>query len=259
MPNLKYVTVQLTNGFGNNIFQWTAARLLGANHGYPTYAIPPTPDYYGINDLKALGVTFLEDTDVNVYPSDIFTVTDTNYMSAFANTPKRRRYHLTGYFEDYRYYFNNLDLIRSWYPSITPRNDNALVLHMRTGDRLFMKNEFYTKPRAEDYLRAIETFDFDEFHIVTDMPRWEKVTAEDLENMKFHVDTPADNRVPIEESVDYFNQLVDTFEQFSPQVERRSVGEDFNFIRKSKNILFELTASESMDHGVPGRAPAIKI
>ena len=102
-----------------------------------------------------------------------------------------------------------------------------------------MKHEFYTKPRAENYLKAIETFDFDEFHIVTDMPRWEKVTAEDLQNMRFHVDTPPENRVPIADSVNYFNQLVDAFAQFNPQVQRRSVGEDFTFIRKSKNILFE--------------------
>ena len=235
----KYVTVQMTNGFGNNIFQWTAARLLGAHLGYPTYAIPPTPDYYGIADLQALGVVFFPDMGANLYPSDMIAVNDTNFMQTFQLNRTHRRYHLSGYFEDYRYYFNNLDLIRSWYPAVEPRDDKALVLHMRTGDRLFMKNEFYTKPRAENYLRAIETFDFDEFHIVTDMPRWEKVTGEDLQNMRFHVDTPPENRVPIADSVNYFNELVDAFAQFNPQVQRRSVGEDFTFIRKSKNILFE--------------------
>ena len=46
--------------------------------------------------------------------------------------------------------------------------------------------------------------DFSELHIVTDMPKWDYVTAEELQNMKFHVNTPDHERVPIEESVKYF-------------------------------------------------------
>tara|TARA_R100000808_G_C2155443_1_gene167935 strand:+ start:774 stop:1619 length:846 start_codon:yes stop_codon:yes gene_type:complete len=235
MNNL--VTVQLTNGFGNNIFQHTAAKLVAHTKGVPIRCLPPHADYYAIPDLEALGIEFVE-KDFFVR-SDTLYMNDANYVEKFNRSKGYARVHLSGYFEDYRYYFNNLELIRDWYPSVESREDNALVLHMRTGDRLFMKNEFYSKPRVENYLRAIEKFDFDEFHIVTDMPKWDVVTAAELQNMKFHVDTPPENRVPIEESVAYFNELVEGFAQFHPHVETRTVGEDFNFIRKFKNILFE--------------------
>ena len=33
--------------------------------------------------------------------------------------------------------------IKSWFPHVKNRDNNDLVLHMRTGDRLFMKNEFF--------------------------------------------------------------------------------------------------------------------
>ena len=57
--------------------------------------------------------------------------------------------------------------------------------------------------------------------------------------MKFHLNTPAHERVPVEETVKYFNAFVEGFAQFNPIVEKRSIVEDFNFIRKFKNILFE--------------------
>jgi hypothetical protein len=110
---------------------------------------------------------------------------------------------------------------------------------MRTGDRLFMKNEFYTKPRAEHYLKAVEKFDFDELHIVTDMPKWDYVTADELNSMKFHLDVPANERVPIGESVKFFNEFIEGFEKYNPSVQKRSIVDDFNFIRASDNILFE--------------------
>ena len=233
----KLVTVKLTNGFGNNIFQYTAAKLLASRLDYAVQAIPPSPDYYAIADLKALGVQFV--SSGFHHRSDTIYITDATFIQNFSSPARSARFHLTGYFEDYRYYFNNLSRIRDWYPSVDAREDNALVLHMRTGDRLFMKNEFYSKPRVENYLQAIEKFNFDEFHIVTDMPTWTKVTAEELQNMRFHVNTPAENRVPIEESVSYFNELVEGFAKYNPQITQRTVGEDFNFIRKFKNILFE--------------------
>ena len=110
---------------------------------------------------------------------------------------------------------------------------------MRTGDRLFMKNEFYTKPRAENYLKAIEKFDFDDLHIVTDMPNWDYVTSDELNSMKFHLNVPQNERVPIEESVRFFNEFVDGFKKYDPVIKKRTIVDDFNFIKESDNILFE--------------------
>jgi hypothetical protein len=44
------IAVQLTNGFGNNIFQYVAARLLSEYLESDLMLIPPTPDYYAIPD-----------------------------------------------------------------------------------------------------------------------------------------------------------------------------------------------------------------
>jgi len=229
------VTTQFTNGFGNNLFQYCAARLLAEYHDATAYAVPPTPDYYGIPDLEALGIEFWPGR----LPTMLQSVSDANYTKMFDPIYKGAHFHLNGYFEDYRFYINHIEKIKSWFPLPVVREDSALVLHMRTGDRLFMKNEFYSKPRVDSYKRAIDQFEFSEFHIVTDMPTWELVTPEELQAMKFHVNTLPDDRVPIEDSVKYFNELVEGFAPYNPQVTRRTVGEDFNFIRSFNNILFE--------------------
>ena len=57
--------------------------------------------------------------------------------------------------------------------------------------------------------------------------------------MKFHLDVAPDKRVPIEESVRFFNSFVEGLEEYSPIIEKRSIVEDFNFIRSFDNILFE--------------------
>ena len=228
------VAVQLTNGFGNNIFQYTAARLLAEYLESDLYLVPPSDDYYAIPDLESLGMDFSKKNMTNV-----INVVDKHYKMCYNNTLKGRNVFLSGYFEDYTHYINDLDTIKSWFPKLKTRQGNDLVIHMRTGDRLFMKNEFYTKPRAENYLKAIEKFDFDNLHIVTDMPKWDHTTADELSNMKFHLTVPQSERVPIEESVKFFNEFVEGFAKYNPVVEKRSIVDDFDFIRSSKNILFE--------------------
>jgi hypothetical protein len=228
------VAIQLTNGFGNNIFQYVAARLLSEFLESDLVAIPPSKDYYGISELEKLGVTFQSKVLNNP-----IRINDSQYKMCYTDSLKGRDILLSGYFEDYTIYFNEIDKIKSWFPNFAPRDDKSLTVHMRTGDRLFMKNEFYTKPRAENYLEAIEKFDFDKLYIVTDMPDWAHVTEGSLKNMKFHLEVPANNKVPIEHSVKYFNEFVDGFSKYNPIFKKRSITEDFNFIRNSDNILFE--------------------
>lgn len=228
------IAVNLTNGFGNNIFQYSAARLLAEHLGSDLVLIPPTKNYYGIKELENLGIKFIEKKLNNP-----INVVDKNYKMCYNDVLKGRDVILSGYFEDYTIYFDKLDQIKSWFNPVKNRNDNSLTIHMRTGDRLFMKNEFYTKPRAEHYLKAVEKFDFDELHIVTDMPKWDYVTTDELNSMKFHLDVPTNERVPISESVKFFNEFIEGFEKYSPNVKKRSIVDDFNFIRASDNILFE--------------------
>ena len=46
------IYVRLTNGFGNNLFQYSAARILAEFHNTKVVAIPPTKDYYAIKSLN---------------------------------------------------------------------------------------------------------------------------------------------------------------------------------------------------------------
>jgi hypothetical protein len=71
------------------------------------------------------------------------------------------------------------------------------------------------------------------------MPNWEKITADELQNMNFHVNVPSNKRVSIEQSVDYFNSIVEGLSQYSPIHSKNSVADDFSLIRSFDNILFQ--------------------
>jgi hypothetical protein len=230
------IYVKLTNGFGNNLFQYNAAKILALYHKTEVIAIPPFKDYYGISALQSLGVNFLQ------FGKSIPTghrITDSNYVSAFKEEYKNKIIILSGYFEDYRYYINLREKIRSWYPETPINNNKDLVVHFRAGDRLFYKNEFYLKPRPQNFINAISKFDFEKLYIVTDMPCWERISEKDLEFMKFHHSVPKEQSVSIQESVEFFNSFVDGFADFDPIIQNQTLIEDFNFIRGFKNILFE--------------------
>ena len=228
------IYVQLTNGFGNNMFQYVAARLLATSLDQDLVVVPPTENYYGVQELGKLGIEV-----GGAPPIGIPEVNDRNYTQCFDDRLRNRDLIVRGYFENYKFFKDNLNLIKSWFPETPTNHSNDLILHFRAGDRLFYKNEFDTKPQASNYINAINQFNFNNLYIVTDMPYWDKITVHDLQNMKFHVDVPDSDRVPPESSVNYFNSIVEGLEQFSPQLKKGTVAEDFNFIRSFGNILFQ--------------------
>jgi hypothetical protein len=249
------IYVQLTNGFGNNMFQYVAARLLATYLHQDLVVVPPTEDYYGIEELGKLGVKV-----GGKLPPGAPEVNDINYIQCFDERLSNRDLIVRGYFENYKFFKENISLIKSWLPAINSDHSDDLILHFRAGDRLLYKNEFDTKPQVESYINAINQFDFNNLYIVTDMPYWDKITVSDLQNMKFHVDVPDDKRVSAQRSVDYFNSIVKGLGQFSPQLKKGTVAEDFNFIRGFGNILFQhgtlcwwaATLSEAKKVGVYG-------
>ena len=232
------VIVQFTNGFGNNLFQYNAARLLAEFHNQKVYAIPPGLDYYAMPYFEKLGVDFIESgVDVRT----LVHVNEGNYESMFRDEYSRTGFNflVRGYFEDYTIFDRHIDIIKNWYPKIEKRPDKDLVLHFRAGDRLFYKNEFHTKPKVQDFINAIEEFEFDQLHIVTDMAEWKEITEKDLLSMKFHYDVPQKDRVETKLSVDYFNSFVTGLDRYKPLVTSKTVSEDFDFIRTFDNILLQ--------------------
>ena len=228
------IYVQLTNGFGNNLFQYNAARLLASYLGQEVCALSPSPDYYGIGEFRKLGIEV-----VNKKAPSCERVTDANLTHFFNKQYNKTDLFVSGYFENYKLFKNNIEIINSWYPEIKKQKEDDLILHLRAGDRLFYANEYDSKPRAESYINAINQFQFDKLYIVTDMPEWKTITVEELESMKFHVNVPQENRVTPQQSVDYFNSLVDGLSQFKPIHSKNSVAEDFSLIRGFNNILFQ--------------------
>lgn len=229
------VAVRLTNGFGNNIFQYVAARLLAERRQVPLRVLTPR-GYYGVDELAKLGIpvrrTRSERFDRNVF--------DATYSEVAAERSVRpERLVLRGHFEDYRHYLPHLEKIRSWFTPVPRHNERDLGFHFRTGDRLFMREEFDSKPRIDDYLAAIERFDFERLHIVSELPEWRTYTEDELRQLRFHREVPPSETVPISESVAYLNEMVEGLSRYPLQFQSTSPAEDFNYLRTFNQVLFE--------------------
>ena len=233
------VIVQLTNGFGNNLFQLVAARLLAKKYERKFQAILPWSDYYGLNELSKVWVGGIEVAAGFTSRQAVF-VNDGNYAAAMAqDSMPDCNIVVRGHFEDYRYFVKNRDLIKSWLNPVGKTNDRDLVFHFRTGDRLFMMNEFEYKLSADNYRKAIESFDFDRLHIVSDLPELRQYTPEELGSLKFHNNVDASKSVGHEDIAEYLNSVVNALLQFEPVFESASISEDFDKMRSFNNIMFD--------------------
>lgn len=229
------VIAKLTNGFGNNIFQYVAARQLAEFHNKKLFLLAD-PGYYAIDQLKQMQI---ENIITELPKEPYHQINDNNYLTSFSDSLSNQNFFLNGYFENHTYYGKNIDIIKNWFPKVKKRKDNDLVMHFRGTDRLLYNNIFSHKAEPQAFLRAVESFNFNRLHIVTDMPTWGHITVSELKNMSLHVGVPSHLRIAPEKSVQYFNSFIDTFAHLDPIVEKRSIVEDFNFIRTFDNILFE--------------------
>ena len=146
---------------------------------------------------------------------------------------------LDGYFEDYTNYIMHLKIINSWFPEVEQRNDNDLIFHFRGGDRLVLLDKNFQIPKPEDYKRAIETFNFDNLYVISEMPVWDYISVQEFENMKFNVEVPSHLRSQSNKSVDYFNSIIDMTKKYNIIFNHLSVDRDFSFMRSFNNILLE--------------------
>ena len=113
------VSVNFTIGFGNNLFQYCYARLLAENNdmelhhkGIPEFNIPPSAP--AINSKLRT-----------------YVITDDTATQGLEHRLTNNNVVVNGYFEDYRLYQNDLDRIRSWFPTIPQTNHTDLILHLR--------------------------------------------------------------------------------------------------------------------------------
>ena len=76
------IYIKLTNGFGNNLFQYIAGRLLAEHHSKKLILIPPFKDYYALNDIEQLNL-FYDDIIYDIDSKSSIIIQENEYLSEF--------------------------------------------------------------------------------------------------------------------------------------------------------------------------------
>jgi hypothetical protein len=231
MQDVGTVQAIYTNGAGNNIFQYVFSRLLAERHGmnFSSDALPFLDiqrSYTPLNpNMKTIKIG-LDEMEYHKYFEGCW----------FCN------FIVCTYGEDYTLYKPHIDRIRSWFADVPKTNMNDLIFQLRLGERLVSKRDHDPCMRVEpkEYIDVFRQFDYEKLHIYTDMKMWRHITAEEVEQMKFHISVPVDMMVTSTQAADYFNSLVDAFSNLNPIVDCRSdVKVVFNAIRSFDKIMFQ--------------------
>jgi len=250
MFNRPTARLQLTIGFGNNLFQYCFARLLAEKNNLllihreiPEFNIPHS----------------VHQTNPSFPTAHIG---EHNYKDALGADLSGFNLTINGYFEDYEIFAPHLDTIRSWFPPVKKMNSRDLILHLRLQNRLVQVSHHKNHVLADAYLKGMEGFDFDRLHIITDAKKWSPYTREDIEEIQQEIKVgpnPPSNSpwVSTDQSLFYINTLIEGFEHLNPIVHcnnapvipgsgglRSGHMDDFNFIRRfDKIMIFNSTFS----------------
>lgn len=248
------IRVDLTVGFGNNLFQFVYAKLLAEKIDAKLAVLPPYAGYFGLESLELLldsVDTYEVTTSYNspyVFNDGYPTITLSTEQEAHAHlqNPQKANYQLRGYFEDYTLYENDLEKIRSWFIKPPEKNEEDAILHLRLGDRLFF-NATYT-PEAlltfERYQNGLSKLDFNKLNIVSDLPVKAinangKVTPEDLLNFEYHTTLVDDSEEMAKKGADYVNELIEKFSSaYTINLWNQGLDRDFQRIMHHDKVLF---------------------
>ncbi len=236
--------INLTNGLGNNIFQIVSSILLFKDYKKVKFVlIPPCSDYYAIPVIKKL---FGENIKLSISkfpPKFKIKITDNNYkffrlFSFLLKLPFN--FFSKGYFEDYKYYINQITLIKSLFTiKKYDLNKDTLVLHLRTGDRLYYEEQLKYRNSYRDFNSVINSFEYQNFYVVTDFPSLNDISIDKFKELKFHISTKTNNDKFIIGSVEYINSLFSLLKKKGVKHFSSSLYEEFCFLSSSKNIIFE--------------------
>jgi len=236
------IYIKLTNGFGNNLFQYIAGRLLAEHLGEKIILIPPCKDYYGLRDMIKLNL-FYDDIIYKIDVDNITCVRDNDYLFAYNKQLKYKDILLDGYFEDYTFYYEHLDHIKTWFKIPENKNNEDLVFHLRTGDRLFYKAHYDSKGNPlvglDKIENAINQFDYSKLYIVSDIPSWEETTINKMKKFKFHADLDSTLSIDIASAVNYHNTLIKVLNKYDPIIQNDDITSDFNFLLSFNMLLFQ--------------------
>jgi|TARA_R110001583_G_scaffold75318_6_gene207495 hypothetical protein len=244
MSNRGTLGVNFTIGFGNNLFQYCYARLLAEKNNLQL-------------QHRAIPEMGIEESNANVDKGlPTIVVNDTNYKKVFfTQNLENCNVAVNGYFEDYKIFELFLDQVRGWFkhPGITNKTD--LILHLRLQNRLIQVSHNKNHISSEAFKNAINGFQYERLHIVTDAPKWSEYNLADIEKLRSEIrvgPNPPSNSpwVEAEQSLDYINHLVDGLSNLQPIVHctnadtikgsgglRGSFMNDFNLLRSFDQVI----------------------
>ena len=163
------ITYNSGGRLGNRLFQYTVARLLAENLGY---ALSPQYSYNA-----TLTPTHLVPGEV--YENDEVFIRETAGMDCLFDMKfEKRKYRLSGYWQDSKYYLPNRDRVVEFFneKATTETNQNDIVMHVRLDDyKQFGKGGTVLHPSYYKDALANETFEC--LHVVTDAPYDEYFSA----------------------------------------------------------------------------------
>ena len=221
MSNRGTLGVNFTIGFGNNLFQYCYARLLAEKNNLQL-------------QHRAIPEMGIEESNANV---------DKGLPTIVVNDT------------DYKIFELFLDQVRGWFkhPGITNKTD--LILHLRLQNRLIQVSHNKNHISSEAFKNAINGFQYERLHIVTDAPKWSEYNLADIEKLRSEIrvgPNPPSNSpwVEAEQSLDYINHLVDGLSDLQPIVHctnadtikgsgglRGSFMNDFNLLRSFDQVI----------------------
>jgi len=157
------INVSYIGRFGNNLFQYSLARIINYNNGFGIIT-------------SGLYQDILPNIQGKEYysPIDIYEGHQINFKHLCSNTPRQIR--LQGFFQRYEYYKDYKDNIKLWLSNI-PRKTNItptpkdIVLHVRGGD-LWGKegsvNEHHVPCPYKYYKKILDSSTYDKIYIITE-------------------------------------------------------------------------------------------
>ena len=238
------VAINFTIGFGNNLFQYACGRLLAQKNNLSLRHAA----------LEEVGIS-AETSPIDPSLPTVY-VNDSNYKKAlFTESFENQNVVVNGYFEDYRILRPHLDEIRTWFTPVEKTNNKDLILHLRLQNRLIQVSHNKNHITADSFISAIQKFDYDNLHIVTDAEKWTPYNLEDIEKIRHEIQigpNPPTNSpwVEPEQSLEYMNHLIDGFSDLKPTVHcnnaetikgsgglRGGFIDDFNLLRSFNQVI----------------------
>jgi len=229
------VEVVFTKGFGNNLFQYTFGRILAEFHSVPFFHPP-------IFNIPGKQVNIPRDHVYHVKTDWKRSDTETKqfYRTLFQ---ERRHFLLNDYFEDFTLYLPHEYRIQSWFPRVTIKNREDLVVHFRAGDALLYKDNIVNFPTVEEWKNILDQIQYKQLYVVTDSTQFTPVNKEYIdikinEICKQRRRSNRDKFMSNEECTEVTNKYINMFNEYNCKwVHHDDFLDDFNYLRQFDKIL----------------------